>query len=105
MNAPIHLLKTLHKMQLSPWEELPVARINDHQLILIEAKGEYPWHQHDERDDGFLVLSGCLQVELPDQTVTVRAGELFVVPKGVAYRTISTAGAQVLLFETVDITP
>jgi mannose-6-phosphate isomerase-like protein (cupin superfamily) len=101
MNEPIHLRNTLHSAQLSPWQELPVARINNHQLLLIQAKGEYPWHQHDERDDGFLVLSGCLGVELPNKTIMVGAGELCVVPKGMPHRTFSDDGAQVLLFEQI----
>ena len=99
MNNAIHLAKTLQSAQLPPWQELPVARINNHLLILIEAKGEYPWHQHDDRDDGFLVLTGCLGVELPDGLVMVGTGELFVVPKGVRHRTFSDDGAQVLLIE------
>ena len=99
MKSPIDLIGTLNSTALPPWQELPVARINNHLLILIEAKGEYPWHQHDDRDDGFLVLTGCLGVELPDGTVMVGAGELFVVPKGVRHRTFSDDGAQVLLIE------
>ncbi len=79
--------------------------VNNQQLILIQAKGEYPWHQHDERDDVFLVLAGCLQVELLDQIVAVRAGELYVVPKGVAHRTWSEDGAQVLLIEPIEMAP
>ncbi len=105
MDAPIHLLNALQAAQLNAWQELHVAHINNNHMILIEAKGEYPWHQHDDRDDGFLVSSGCLGVEMADQTVMVGAGELFVVPKGVSHRTFSHDGAQVLLIEQIVSEP
>lgn len=35
-----------------------------------------------ETDDFFMVLSGELMIDLPDGTVTLRPGEVFVVPRG-----------------------
>ena len=60
-----------------------------------------PWHQHDERDDCFWVLKGCLGVALPDGVVQVGSGEIFVVPRGVRHHTFSAEGAYVLLFEPI----
>ena len=68
---------------------------------MIYALGEYPWHQHDERDDCFWVLKGCLGVALPDGVVQVGSGEIFVVPRGVRHHTFSAEGAYVLLFEPI----
>ena len=46
-------------------------------------------------------MSGCLGVALPDGVVSVQAGEMLVVPRGVRHQTFSTEGAQVLLFEPI----
>ena len=88
-------------VQAQAWQEVFLARVDDYEWKAIFALGEYPWHQHDERDDCFLVMSGCLGVALPDGVVSVQAGEMLVVPRGVRHRTFSTEGAQVLLFEPV----
>lgn len=98
---PIHLHNQLKQAHAQPWQEVPVAQVDQYQWSMIYALGEYPWHQHDERDDCFLVLGGCLGVALPDGTVYVQAGEMLVIPRGVRHRTFSTEGAQVLLFEPI----
>jgi mannose-6-phosphate isomerase-like protein (cupin superfamily) len=45
------------------------------------------------------VLSGELDIELRDRTVTLRAGELFVVPAGVEHRPVAKGEVRVLLIE------
>lgn len=82
-----------------PWQEVFIARMDHYECKVIQALGEYPWHQHDERDDGFLVLDGCLIVEWEGGSASVRAGQMLVVPRGVRHRTWSESGARVLLFE------
>lgn len=68
-------------VQAQAWQEVFLARVDDYEWKAIFALGEYPWHRHDERDDCFLVMSGCLGVALSDGTVYVRAGEMLVVPE------------------------
>jgi mannose-6-phosphate isomerase-like protein (cupin superfamily) len=65
----------------------------------VKAQGEFVWHKHDETDDLFLVLRGELTIELRDGSVTLRAGDLFVVPKGVEHRPVATEEVHVLLIE------
>lgn len=86
--------------QAEPWQEVLVARVDQYAWMMIQALGEYPWHVHEERDDCFLVLDGCLGVETQMEGVLyVRAGQMLVVPRGVRHRTFSKRGARVLLFE------
>ena len=99
--TPIHLSHFFEQALAQPWQEVPIAQVDHYQWRMIYALGEYPWHQHDERDDCFWVLKGCFGVALPDGVVQVCAGDMFVVPRGVRHRTFSADGAYVLLFEPI----
>jgi mannose-6-phosphate isomerase-like protein (cupin superfamily) len=43
------------------------------------------WHAHDDQDEVFLVTRGELVVQLRSGDVTLRAGEMLVVPRGVEH--------------------
>ena len=86
--TPIHLSHFFEQALAQPWQEVPIAQVHHYQWRMIYALGEYPWHQHDERDDSFWVLKGCLGVALPDGVVQVGSGEIFVVPRGVRHQTL-----------------
>jgi len=68
-------------------------------VFLAKAKGEFVWHSHPDTDDFFLVLEGHLTIQLRDADVELRAGDLFVVPRGVEHRPRSDEGASLLLIE------
>jgi mannose-6-phosphate isomerase-like protein (cupin superfamily) len=76
-----------------------VAQLNDYDVMVVKAKGEFVWHRHDETDDFFLVLSGHLQIELRDRTVSLGPGELFIVPRGVEHRPVADEEVQLLIIE------
>lgn len=81
------------------WQPRTVALFNGHDVMVAKLKGEFTWHQHDNSDDFFLVLSGSLKIELRDRTVHLGPGELFVVPEGVEHRPVADEECQVLLIE------
>ena len=81
------------------WQPRTVAEFNGHDIMVVKAQGEFVWHKHDETDDLFLVLRGELTIELRDGSVTLRAGDLFVVPKGVEHRPVAKEEVHVLLIE------
>jgi len=81
------------------WQPRTVAEFNGHDVMVVKAQGEFVWHKHDETDDLFLVLRGELTIELRDGSVTLRAGDLFVVPKGVEHRPVAKEEVHVLLIE------
>ena len=86
------------------WAPRIVARYNDHEVRLVKVEGEFIWHQHDDTDELFLVLDGTLDIELRDRTVTLQAGELFVVPRGTEHRPAARNGeAQLLLIDPRDL--
>ena len=81
------------------WAPRTIARLNDHDVMIVKAHGEFVWHRHDDTDDFFLVLKGTLDLELRDRTVTLEAGELFVVPRGVEHRPVAREEVHLLLIE------
>ncbi len=50
----------------------------------------------------FLVWRGQMTIEFRDHRVTLQAGELCVVPRGVEHRTTAEAEAEVLVFEPAE---
>jgi mannose-6-phosphate isomerase-like protein (cupin superfamily) len=78
-----------------------VGYYNDNKLQVAKTRGEFVWHSHPETDDFFLVLEGRLTIDLPDRSVELGPGELFVVPKGVSHRPRADDEAQILLIEPV----
>jgi len=81
------------------WSPRTIAQLNDYDVMVVKVKGEFVWHKHDETDDFFLVIKGSLDIELRDRTVTLRPGELYVVPKGVQHRTVAEEETHLLLIE------
>ena len=68
------------------WSPKIVARYNDNEVRLVKTDGEFVWHKHDETDELFLILEGEFDMDFRDRTVTVKAGELLIVPKGTEHR-------------------
>jgi mannose-6-phosphate isomerase-like protein (cupin superfamily) len=96
---PIDLAEKLSTFS-ERWQPRTVAEFNGHDIMVVKAQGDFVWHKHDDTDDLFLVLKGELVIELRDRSVTLRPGELFVVPKGVEHRPVATDEVHLLLIES-----
>ena len=83
----------------APYQPGIVGMLNNYKLVVVKVDGEFVWHKHDDTDDFFLVLKGELDIELRDRIVTLRPGELFVVPKGVEHRPVAREEVHLLLIE------
>ena len=62
-------------------------------------KGSLTWHRHDTEDELFLVLRGQLRIEMERESVELREGEMFVVPKGTRHNPVAVEECHILLFE------
>ena len=81
------------------WDPRIVGERNGQHVKLAKVRGEFVWHRHQNEDELFLVLKGVLGLELRDGTVTLRPGELFIVPRGVEHRPVAEEEVHLLLFE------
>ena len=82
------------------WSPKIVASVNDYDIKLVKAQGEFVWHQHDATDEVFLVTAGQLRIQLQDRDdVALRPGELLVVPRGVRHRPVAAEEAHLVLLE------
>jgi mannose-6-phosphate isomerase-like protein (cupin superfamily) len=86
------------------WAPRIVARYNDHEVRLVRVEGEFIWHQHDDTDELFLVIEGELDIEFRGRVVSLKPGELIVVPRGVEHRPAARNGeAKLLLIDPKDM--
>ena len=86
------------------WSPQVVGRVNDQYIKVARVLGEFPWHAHAAEDEMFLVLRGELRIgrALADGgDVLLRAGEFFVVPRGVRHNTAAAEETWIALIETV----
>jgi mannose-6-phosphate isomerase-like protein (cupin superfamily) len=82
------------------WSPKFVASINDYDVKVVKVRGEFVWHQHDATDELFLVTAGQLRIHLQDHDdVVLRAGELFVVPRGVRHCPVADEETHLVLLE------
>ena len=81
------------------WSPKIIAQMNDYHFKLAKIQGEFVWHSHADTDEVFIILEGQLAMEMRDRTITLRKGELFVVPKGVEHRPVAEAECHIMLVE------
>ncbi len=81
------------------WAPRVIAEMNDYQFKLAKLEGEFVWHSHADTDETFIVLEGNLRIELRDGEVTLNAGDMYVVPKGVEHRPVAEREVHVMLIE------
>ncbi len=100
--SPVHLPTALASFE-EIYSPRIVARMNDYDVRIAHVRGDHVWHVHEDTDEFFLVLDGQFDVSLRDAngaetTVSLREGDIFVVPKGTEHKPSSPGGA-ILMFE------
>ncbi len=85
------------------WQPKRIARVNDYDVRIVKLQGEFTWHQHEDTDEFFLVISGELTIQLRDRDVVLRPGELFVVPRGAEHCPRADTETAVLLLEPSSV--
>ena len=81
------------------WSPKVVARLDDHEVKLVKVKGEFVWHRREEADELFFVIDGTLVIRLRDGDVTLRTGQLFVVPRSVEHCPVAAYGEVSILID------
>lgn len=81
------------------WFPKIIAQMNDYHIKLVKVQGDFVWHSHPETDEVFLALSGELRIDFRDGHVTLHAGELFVVPRGLEHKPYAKDECHLMLVE------
>lgn len=80
------------------WSPKIIAELNGQQVKLAKVQGEFVWHDHAEEDELFLVFKGTLFIDFRDrESVELKAGELYVVARGVEHFPRTKDGEEVWL--------
>lgn len=97
-NTPVSIDKTIATLT-GPWQPHDLMFANDTVIRVARFDGEFPWHTHEE-DELFLCWDGSFRVEVEGrEPVTLRPGDLFVVPRGARHRPVADAVAHALMVE------
>ena len=101
IQAPYQSINLLQKLSLvsEQWSPKVVAEMNSYQFKVVRIQGDFIWHSHPETDETFLVLEGTLRIVFRAGSVTLKAGELYVVPKGVEHKPYTEQEVKLLLIE------
>jgi len=81
------------------WSPRVVSELDDSYVKVAKVHGTFGWHNHEQEDELFLVLKGCLRIEMESGPVVLNEGEMFVVPKGVQHNPVAEQECLVMLIE------
>jgi mannose-6-phosphate isomerase-like protein (cupin superfamily) len=81
------------------WSPKIIAQMNDYHFKLAKIHGEFIWHSHAETDEVFIILDGELTIEMRDGHVTIKKGEMFIVPQGIEHRPVAKTECHLMLVE------
>ncbi len=81
------------------WSPKIIAQMNDYHFKLVKLRGNFIWHRHPDTDEVFIVLDGEMRIQFRDGQVTLRAGELFVVPKGLEHKPFAEHECKIMLVD------
>lgn len=69
----------------SPWKSIAVATVSNASIkVLRMDECAYEAEAHDYTE-ALIVLDGCMNLLISDETVAVRSGEMYFVPAGVLH--------------------
>ncbi len=81
------------------WRPRTAGFINGQVVKLVKFQGEFVWHRHDDTEEMFLVHKGAMTIRFRDREVLLKAGELFIVPRGIEHITLADEECEAILFE------
>lgn len=83
------------------WSPKIIARMNDYHIKLVKFQGDFVWHSHADADEVFITVDGEMAIEFRDGSVSLKAGELFVVPRGMEHKPFAEKECKAMLIEPI----
>jgi mannose-6-phosphate isomerase-like protein (cupin superfamily) len=82
------------------YRNMVISRVNDSCLRLAVFDEAYRWHYHPTSDELFIVVSGCLAIDLDDhQELRLHPWQCVTIPAGTHHRTRALGRTVNLCFE------
>lgn len=82
------------------WHPRIVGQLNGQLVKVAKGLGQLPMHHHADEDEMFLIHKGELTLEFADGTsVSIAAGQFYIVPRGVDHRPVANQEVEIVLFE------
>ena len=86
-----------------PYRNMVMSRVNDSCLRLSVFEEAYRWHYHPTSDELFIVVTGCLAIDLEGgREILLRPWQSVTIPAGVRHRTRAVGRTTNLCFEKLD---
>ncbi|MFN6128582.1 MAG: cupin domain-containing protein [Planctomycetota bacterium] len=82
------------------YRNMVISRVNNHCLRLAVFEGEFRWHSHPTSDELFIVVEGCLVIDLADgRELRLTPWQSVTIPASVVHRTRAIGRTVNLCFE------
>ena len=81
------------------WSPKIIAQMNNYHFKLVKFQRDFVWHRHDDTDETFIVIEGQMRIEFRDGRVDLKAGEMFVVPRGTEHKPFADKECKIMLVE------
>lgn len=81
------------------WSPRIIAEMNEYQFKIVKLLGDFVWHDHKNTDEVFIVIKGEMEISFRDGSVSIREGEMFVVPREVEHITRAVNECHALVIE------
>ncbi len=81
------------------WSPKIIGELNNQLVKVAKFKGEFMMHHHELEDELFFVLKGEMFMELENNTLRLREGEMIIIPKGTPHKPYAPEDVHVMLFE------
>jgi mannose-6-phosphate isomerase-like protein (cupin superfamily) len=85
------------------YRNMVINSVNDHCLRLAVFDDVYGWHYHPTSDEMFVILSGCLAIDLKDnRELRLHPGQCVTIPAMTIHRTRALGRTVNLCFEKLQ---
>jgi mannose-6-phosphate isomerase-like protein (cupin superfamily) len=85
------------------YRNMVISQVNDSCLRLAVFEEAYRWHSHPTSDELFVVVSGCLAIDLEGgREIRLQPWQCVTIPAGVRHRTRALGRTTNLCFEKLN---